>query len=61
MMQIAEAKANVVSVSHERTRTASFGTARVQMTLDVRGAQHAKEIFEALSPQFAESGGIRID
>ena len=61
MMQIAEAKANVVSVSHERTRTASFGTARVQMTLDVRGAQHAKEIFEALSPQFAQSGGIRID
>lgn len=61
MMQIAEAKANVVCVSHERTKTASFGTARVEMTLDVRGISHAREIFDALSPQFVESGGIRMD
>ena len=61
MMQIAEAKANVVSVSHERTKSASFGTARVQMTLDVRGAEHAKAIHDALAPLFADSGGIRID
>jgi len=61
MLQIAEAKANVVSVSHERTKTASFGTARVQMTLDVRGAEHAKEIYEQLAPLFADAGGIRID
>jgi len=61
MLQIAEAKANVVSVSHERTKSASFGTARVQMTLDVRGADHAKDIHDALAPHFADSGGIRID
>jgi len=62
MSQIAEAKANVVSVSHDRSKlSSSFGAARVQMTLDVRGFEHAQEIVEKLSPQFNESGGIKIE
>lgn len=58
---ISALKANVVEVKHERTRMASFGAARVHMTLDVRGDHHASEIIDTLRTQYKDAGHISVD
>lgn len=50
-----------VEVKHERTRMASFGAARVHMTLDVRGEHHASEIIDTLRTQYKDAGHISVD
>lgn len=52
--QISANQANVIAIHHERTRMASFGAARVQMTLDVRGQGHADQILEALRSNYQQ-------
>lgn len=50
-----------VEVKHERTRMASFGAARVHMTLDVRGDHHANEILDTLRAYYKDSSHIAVD
>lgn len=49
-----------VNVSHERTRMASFGAARVFMTLDVRGEAHAQEILTSLRTTYKDNS-VTVD
>lgn len=49
-----------VNVSHERTRMASFGAARVYMTLDVRGESHAQEILASLRTTYKDNA-VTVD
>eukprot|EP01034_Spumella_vulgaris_P023860 gene23860-30136_t len=45
---VSEQEANVVTVTQERTRMASFGSARVHLTLDVRGESHSHDLLSFL-------------
>ena len=49
VQHISTFNANVVSIHHERTRMASYGSARVVLTLDVKGFDHSKDILTKLT------------
>lgn len=59
--QVSTFQANVVNINHERAQMASFGAARVQMTLDVRGPSHIDDIISSLNLMYKDSGGVRMD
>lgn len=61
MSHISKSQANVVTVNHERTQMTTFGSAKVQMTLDVRGKQHADEIIDSLNRIYSLTGGVKLE
>lgn len=61
MNLISSQNANVVCVNHERTQIASFGKAKVQMTLDVRDFAHANDIVQLLREVYKEDSIVQLD
>ncbi|RYG58599.1 pyridoxal-phosphate dependent enzyme, partial [archaeon] len=55
MKHISSFQANVINITHERTQMASFGAARVSMTLDVRDREHGGEIVHFLKEEYNAS------
>lgn len=58
---ISSLQANVISVNHERSSVGSFGTARVILTLDVRGEVHGKEVLDSLRNVYGDQMTISSD